>query len=228
MTPTMEALLHHFGFCVTGVVSVVAIQWEDYHGLGGNSNVPLSRTTALPVLPCFAANLAAFAWLFRHYPGRRMFDRRMWALPLLALIGEAANQASIVFAGSLTFTVVYSSLTVWTALFSIPILGKRPTRMQWGSLLLIVGGLLSSAASHTANKAARGSLHVGSEGGAAAAAGEAATAAHFFFGAVCGLVGSVAYGLMCVRPSLTPPTPPPPLFVGSLMHVHVVSWRCPI
>ena len=32
------------------------MQWEDYHGLGGNANKPYSRTTALPVLPAFATN----------------------------------------------------------------------------------------------------------------------------------------------------------------------------
>ena len=49
--PQYSSLSIHLGFCISGVIQVIGMQWEDYHGLGGNSQVPLSRTTALPVLP---------------------------------------------------------------------------------------------------------------------------------------------------------------------------------
>ena len=142
------------------------MQWEDYHGLGGNANKPYSRTTALPVLPAFAANLLALPLLFRvHWTEegekvgkgqrtiehlRRLYDPRMVLISLCAIVGEIANQTSIILAGSLTFTVVYSSVTIWTAIFGIPLLHKSPNKVQWAALVLIVVGLLSSAMSHTA------------------------------------------------------------------------------
>eukprot|EP01046_Picozoa_sp_COSAG06_P059684 COSAG06_NODE_12428_length_1383_cov_52.333333_2_plen_155_part_00 len=84
----------HASFCVSGIITTIAMQWEDYHGLGGNSNKPLSRTTALPVLPTFAANVLAVGWMFQQHEGRQLFDKRMWWLVIFALIGEIANQAS--------------------------------------------------------------------------------------------------------------------------------------
>ena len=57
-----------------------------------------------------AASVDQAGWLFRRWGDRRMFDRRMWILCLTSLVGEVANQASIILAGSLTFTVVYSSV----------------------------------------------------------------------------------------------------------------------
>lgn len=145
-------------FCLPGVAVTTLCQWEDYHGLGGNANKPLSRTTAVPVLPYFAANLLALVGLFRyHYAPdgvtlRRLFDWQMVPIALFALVGEVANQTSIILAGSLTFTVVYSSVTIWTALFGIPLLHKRPNTVQWTAIIVIVLGLLASAASHTAVK----------------------------------------------------------------------------
>ena len=41
-------------------------------------------------------------------------------------------------------------VTIWTAIFGIPLLHKSPNKVQWAALVLIVAGLLSSAMSHTA------------------------------------------------------------------------------
>ena len=75
----------HASFCLSGIVQTIGMQWEDYHGLGGNNNRLITRTTALPVLPTFAANLLAIGWLFQKHEGRRLFDRRMWWLVCLRL-----------------------------------------------------------------------------------------------------------------------------------------------
>lgn len=195
------------------------MQWEDYHGLGGNANKPYSRTTALPVLPAFVSNLLGLPLLFRYHwteesttnkkdddertgkELRRLYDHRMWAIAICAVVGEIANQSSIVLAGSLTFTVVYSSVTIWTALFGIPLLGKYPSHIQWVALVLIVVGLLSSAMSHTAHKDVALVPHHNVSTNAVAPAAEkedAASASDFIVGALCGLIGSMAYALMYV------------------------------
>lgn len=234
------------------------MQWEDYHGLGGNANKPYSRTTALPVLPAFAANLFALPLLFRvHWTEegervkdvkkrngsmlRRLFDKRMWLIAICAIVGEIANQTSIVLAGSLTFTVVYSSVTIWTAVFGIPLLHKSPNRVQWVALVLIVLGLLSSAASHTANedKALLPHANVTAHKAAAEAAEAAAKAgaADYAIGAAAGLVGSMSYALMYVLTEKTQKAadaPPPEalcVFVGmvgtAVLVAYIAVWDGP-
>lgn len=244
----------HTSFCVSGIITTIAMQWEDYHGLGGNSNKPLSRTTALPVLPTFAANVLAVGWMFQQHEGRQLFDKRMWWLVIFALIGEIANQASIVFAGSLTFTVVYSSVTIWTACLGMPILGSRPSRLQWLALATIVAGLLAAALTHTAQKGKRHTLQhyqeVGLNGTAHLAAGLAvaqgqehlqdrstAGASTYVFGAGAGLVGSLAYALVYVTTELIqqPADAPPPevicAFVGlagtAVVGTYIAVWDGP-
>lgn len=232
------------------------MQWEDYHGLGGNANKPYSRTTALPVLPAFCSNLFALPLLFRHHwtdaarttplPERnatmlrRLYDPRMFIIAFCAIVGEIANQSSIILAGSLTFTVVYSSVTIWTALFGIPLLHKSPNRIQWTALILIVIGLLSSAMSHTANKdvALVPARNVSSDTAAQEAEeAAAASSADFFFGAVCGMIGSMAYAIMYVmteKVQKAVDAPPPEalcVFVGMvgtvILMVYIALWDGP-
>lgn len=244
----------HATFCLTGIVVTIGMQWEDYHGLGGNSNRLITRTTALPVLPTFVANLLALGWLFQKHEGRRLFDRRMWWLVVFALIGEIANQASIVLAGSLTFTVVYSSVTIWTACLGIPLLGTRPSRLQWLALATIVAGLFTAALSHTAQKGKRHTLQhyedAGLNGTAHLAAGLAvpqgkehlhdhstADTTAYAFGAGFGLLGSLAYALVYVITELIqqPIDAPPPVvicsFVGlggtTIVGTYIAVWDGP-
>lgn len=244
----------HASFCLSGIVQTIGMQWEDYHGLGGNSKRLLSRTTALPVLPTFAANLLAVGWLFQKHEGRRLFDRRMWWLVLFALIGEIANQASIILAGSLTFTVVYSSVTIFTACLGIPLLGSRPSRLQWLALATIVAGLLAAALSHTAQKGKRHTMQhyaaAGLNGTAHLVTGFAvpegqehlqeqstADSSAFAFGAGFGMVGSLAYALVYVITELIqqPDDAPPPevicCFVGiggtTIVGTYIAVWDGP-
>jgi drug/metabolite transporter (DMT)-like permease len=153
---------------------------------------------------------------------RRMFDWRMILIAFFGIVGEVANQTSIILAGSLTFTVVYSCVTIWTAIFGIPLLHVRPNAVQWGALSIIVLGLLGSAISHTAAKAKSSLifqdhgpqlLYDGSAGSESQpvedlmeaalpitgmAEATEATSLDFLIGAGCGLVGSVSFALMYV------------------------------
>lgn len=233
------------------------MQWEDYHGLGGNANKPYSRTTALPVLPAFFANLFALPLLFRHHWTeeaqakplaerdatmlRRLYDPRMFVIAFCAIAGEIANQSSIILAGSLTFTVVYSSVTIWTALFGIPLLHKSPNRVQWSALVLIVVGLLSSAMSHTSQKqvALVPSQNVSAYKAANKAEEDevAASSADFLIGALCGVVGSIAYAIMYVmteKVQKAADAPPPEalcVFVGMVgtvvLGLYIAMWDGP-
>jgi len=126
-------------FCSTGVIAVLLIQWEDYHGLGG-------PTTMLTTLPIFLGQMLVCApTLFVDHHPRRIYEHRFWLVALVNLAGEALCQFCIIKAGSGLFTVLYSSVTVWAALMKWQVVGVRPTVMQWAALVVITIGLALSA-----------------------------------------------------------------------------------
>lgn len=237
----------HFVFCISGVMCVMLAQWEDYHGLGGNSNVPVSRTTGLPALPCFLGSAMAVGFLFKSHIGidgvpHRMFDSRMILITFCGLLGEVSNQASIVLAGSLTFTVVYSSLTIWAALLGIPMLRKAPNKWQWAAMVVIVLGLLASAASHTAVhlKHAPHMNHTNASFHHEAMLRQTASQSAdrtYLLGAAAGLVGSMSYALMYVLIEVvskehdSPPAEVLCAFFGvvntCITVVYIVAWDGP-
>ena len=101
-----------------GIVQTIGMQWEDYHGLREQqaANFAHHRATSTPDVRRELACRRLAVPEARRAPALR--QAQCW-LVLFALIGEIANQASIILAGSLTFTVVYSSVTIFTACLGI-------------------------------------------------------------------------------------------------------------
>jgi drug/metabolite transporter (DMT)-like permease len=58
---------------------------------------------------------------------------------------QALNYTGASLAGPTIFSVVYSSVTVWTAVFSRIFLGRSMNPLQWISVLVVFGGLLITA-----------------------------------------------------------------------------------
>lgn len=124
-------------FCLTGIAMVVLVQWEDYAGLG-------SATTALNVLPLFLGQAGCVGELFRDTDHRR-YEHRMWGVAMLNLMGEILLQACIAISGSALYVVLFSSSTVFAALLKWGILGVLLSPWQWGSIVLIMLGLVLSS-----------------------------------------------------------------------------------
>jgi drug/metabolite transporter (DMT)-like permease len=227
------------------VALVVLMQWGDYRGLGGSESRPLSRTSALPVLPTFVGSLLALPGMFvthRTADGtalRRLFDRRMLLIAVTFIAGEVCNQASIILAGSLTFTVVYSSVTIWTAAIGIPLLHKTPNATQMLALVLIVAGLACSVLLHGDGTAGtdsnNGDIPDGGSGGSASTESPPdQDSAGFVLGAVAGVCGALSYGLCYVLTELVQKAddaPPPEalcVFLGMVgtpvIGIWVVAW----
>eukprot|EP01050_Picozoa_sp_SAG11_P012651 SAG11_NODE_1420_length_4956_cov_5.104797_1_plen_447_part_00 len=244
------AWLVHLGFCAPGVLLVVLMQWGDYHGLGGVESRPLTRTSALPVLPTFIGALLALPGLFvthRTADGlriRRLFDWRMALIAASFIVGEICNQTAIILAGSLTFTVVYSSVTIWTAIFGMPLLHKIPSKLQWIALVLIVAGLACSVVSHGGATAGTesntgdvpGSSDGGSwDGGQPRPAGGDRKA--FALGTAAGVCGALSYAICYVLTEMVQKAddaPPPEalcVFLGMVgtpvIGLYVVLWDGP-
>ena len=238
----------HSAFCVPGVALVVLMQWGDYRGLGGSESHPLSRTSGLPVLPTFVGSLLALPGMFvthRTPDGtalRRLFDQRMLLIAATFIAGEVCNQASIILAGSLTFTVVYSSVTIWTAAIGIPLLHKRPNATQMLALVLIVAGLACSVLLHGDGTAGTESNNGdipqgGSAGSADSDTPEDKDSSEFILGAAAGICGALSYALCYVITELVQKAddaPPPEalcVFLGMIgtpvVGIWVVSWAGP-
>lgn len=60
-------------------------------------------------------------------------------------IAASLNYAGASLAGPTIFAIVYSSVTVWTALFSLIFLGRRINTWQWISVATVFGGLTLTA-----------------------------------------------------------------------------------
>lgn len=65
----------------------------------------------------------------------------IFLLCILDVISASMNFTGLVYAGSAIFTVVYSSMTMYTAIFSWIILGRRLKALQWLGIWVIVMGL---------------------------------------------------------------------------------------
>lgn len=59
---------------------------------------------------------------------------------------QSLNYTGASMAGATIFAVVYSSVTVWTAVFSRLFLGRSLSWCQWGAVLTVFGGLCITAA----------------------------------------------------------------------------------
>ena len=62
-------------------------------------------------------------------------------LCIIDAISAGLNLTGLVFCGSGVYTVVYSSVTMWTAIFSWIILGRKLQALQWLGIWIIVVGL---------------------------------------------------------------------------------------
>jgi drug/metabolite transporter (DMT)-like permease len=60
-------------------------------------------------------------------------------------IAASLNYAGASLAGPTIFAIVYSSVTVWTAMFSLIFLGRRMNTWQWLSVATVFGGLMLEA-----------------------------------------------------------------------------------
>jgi drug/metabolite transporter (DMT)-like permease len=56
-------------------------------------------------------------------------------------IAQALNYTGSAMAGPTIFAIIYSSVTVWTAVFSWILLGRKPNLLQWVGILTVFGGL---------------------------------------------------------------------------------------
>ena len=67
------------------------------------------------------------------------------AIALIDIIAQATNYTGATMAGPTIFAIIYSSVTVWTAVYSRILLGRRLRFLQWIGILVVFGGLAITA-----------------------------------------------------------------------------------
>jgi drug/metabolite transporter (DMT)-like permease len=129
----------NFLFCFTGVVQVILYQWLDYHGIEGGK-------TGVGVLASYLGLLfCALPFLFDERDRRPRFHKMFVPTVFCDIAGQVCAQLAIELCGSGLFMVIYSSITVFAALFRWYFYDKKLLCKQWVGIVIITLGLCITA-----------------------------------------------------------------------------------
>lgn len=137
-------------FCSTGVFQVLIVQYLDYHGIQGGD-------TGLGVLSSYLGLLLfAMPFMFDENDRRPRYHKMFIPTVVCDLLGQICAQVSIQMCGSGLFMVIYSSITVFAALFRWYVYGKSLSQGQWSGIFIISLGLMVTALGGKAEEGAGG------------------------------------------------------------------------
>ena len=133
---TLQAVLVFF-YVLTGVLQPILIEVLTYNGA-------CEKSTFLFLLPTYVGMTLSIVANFDAWNQGKIRWMRISILLLIDLGSGILCFTGLVNAGSAIFTVVYSSVTVYTALFSWLFFGRQLHYMLWSGVCLVMLGLLSS------------------------------------------------------------------------------------
>jgi len=123
-------------YIASGVCQPVLIELLAYNGM-------CEKNTMLFVLPNYIGMSLSFLMNFRNSCRQGKIQwTTICILSSVDIISQYLNFTGLVNAGSLIFTVIYSSVTVYTAIFSYIFLNRQLHSMQWVAVFLIMIGLI--------------------------------------------------------------------------------------
>ena len=125
-------------YVLTGVLQPTLIEVLTYNGA-------CEKTTFLFILPTYVGMTFSVLSDLNSLKHGKIRWARISTLVLIDLCSGILCFTGLVSAGSAIFTVVYSSVTVYTALFSWLFFGRNLHYMQWGGVCLVMLGLISSS-----------------------------------------------------------------------------------
>ena len=127
-----------FFYVISGVLQPTLIEVLTYNGA-------CERTTFLFILPNYIGMGLSVLTNMQSLQYGRIRWARLSALLLIDLCSAVLCFTGLVYAGSAIFTVIYSSVTVYTAVFSWLLFGRQLHYMQWTGVFLVMLGLISSS-----------------------------------------------------------------------------------
>mmetsp|Transcript_2190 Transcript_2190/g.3068 ORF Transcript_2190/g.3068 Transcript_2190/m.3068 type:complete len:407 (+) Transcript_2190:810-2030(+) len=76
---------------------------------------------------------------------QRLFTWQIWkkagSVAIVDIVAQTLNYTGSTMAGPTIFAIIYSSVTIWCAVFSRCILGRSMSLGQWGGVVLVFSGL---------------------------------------------------------------------------------------
>jgi drug/metabolite transporter (DMT)-like permease len=134
------------GLLTTGVFWGATMQLIVYQG-GGH---PLNQ---LPNIPWYLSFLLVYFFTYcrkdgRWHPTEKYVDltdhqwQIVFPVGVFDWLGTSGLTIGLVWAGSAIFGIIYSSVTIWTALFAWCLLGRDQSAMQISGIFFVVGGLI--------------------------------------------------------------------------------------
>ena len=108
-------------------------------------NGACAKSTFLFILPTYVGMSLSVLSNIKSLTCGKIRWARMSILVVIDLVSGILCFSGLVSAGSAIFTVVYSSVTVYTALFSWLFFGRQLHYMQWSGVCLVMVGLVSSS-----------------------------------------------------------------------------------
>lgn len=127
-----------FLYVASGTLQPILIEVLTYNGACEKSTFLFILPTYIGMSMSLLSNMKAVK-----YGKIRWF--KMILLAIIELCSAALCFTGLVSAGSAVFTVIYSSVTVYTALFSRLFFGRELHYMQWGGVFMVMLGLTSSS-----------------------------------------------------------------------------------
>lgn len=136
-----SSIVQAVGYVLSGCSQPLLVQWLRNAGLA-NAKAQLYMWfyylgPALVILPIL---FSEHAW-----PSKRHLVFQAVGISLFDTVSASMNYAGASLAGPLVFAVVYSSVTVWTAVFSRLLLGRTMSKGQWVSVVVVFLGLTVTA-----------------------------------------------------------------------------------
>eukprot|EP00949_MAST-11_sp_MAST-11-sp1_P002754 g2754.t1 len=174
---------------VSGVVQILLTQQIDYEGLDGAKTALTVLSSylgllliSMPLTFCRAGDALPGGGREGNY-GSRKYHPLMPVTLACDILGNIASQFSIVYCGSLLYMVVYSSITVFSALIRWRVYDKPLSRQKWMAVGCITVGLTLTM--------------VGADVGSDASV-DSGSLGLIFFGMVLALCGAIFYALVYV------------------------------
>ena len=123
-------------YIASGVMQPVLIEVLTYNGA-------CETSTMMYILPNYVGMALSFIVNCRNSCKQGKIQiRTICILSSVDIISQYLNFSGLVNAGSLIFTVIYSSVTVYTAIFSYIFLGRQLHTMQWIAVFVIMLGTI--------------------------------------------------------------------------------------
>ena len=127
-----------FLYVASGTLQPILIEVLTYNGA-------CEKSTFLFILPTYIGMTMSLLSNVDAVKHGKIRWFKMILLAVIELCSAALCFTGLVCAGSAVFTVIYSSVTVYTALFSRLFFGRELHYMQWGGVLMVMLGLTSSS-----------------------------------------------------------------------------------